>query len=168
MRALRSFRALPAVLGAAVMSGCYTYVPVERPSPGATVRVQVPVRSAVSNPNRPPELLSMEGTVLAAADSIVLEVANRREIGAFREIRTVDTLRVAGADLAGVDERVFSRPKTVGLTAAVAGITAVLVFAALDLGGGSGGDDGSGNGGTTTSSIAVRPIFSALLGALGR
>lgn len=169
MNLLRSLRGFSAVVGAAVLSGCYSYVPVEHPSPGSTVRIQVPLRSAVSRPNQPDEIVSLEGVVVTAADSIVLEVQNRREFGAFREIRTVDTLRVAQADLTAIDTRIFSRGKTLGLTAAIVGVTGILAATAFGLGGGSGGDDGPGNGnGTTTGSLVVNPIFSALLRAVGR
>lgn len=150
------------------MSGCYTYVPVEQPAPGSTVRIQVPVRSAISRPNQAPESISMEGLVLSAADSVVLEVSSRREIGAFREILRVDTLRVARADLSAVHSRVFSRGKSIGLGVAIVSGTAALAALAFGLRGGSSGDDGDGNGNPTTSSIRINPILSAVLGALGR
>ena len=168
MRALRAVRGVAAVIGAAAMSGgCYSYVPVEHPSPGTTVRIEVPVRSAVSGGRRTQETMSMEGMLLSAGDSLVLEMSSLRELGAFREIRSVDTLRVARSDLSGVSTRNFSKPKTIGLTVFIAGATTVLAVAALGLGGGSGGGD-SPNGGTNTSSIRVIPIFSALLNAFGR
>jgi len=156
------------LLGASFMSGCFTYVPVDRPSPGSTVRIHVPVRSAIARPNQAPEFISMEGMVISAADSVILEVSSRREIGAFREIRSVDTLRVARADLSAVDTRVFSLGKSIGLGIAIAGVTAVLAAVAFGLEGGSSGNDGSGNGNTTGSSIRINPTFSALLDALSR
>ena len=55
MRPSRTITRILAVVGAAFMSGCYSYVPVERPSPGSIVRIQVPVRTAVDNRNREPE-----------------------------------------------------------------------------------------------------------------
>jgi hypothetical protein len=166
MKTLRPARRVLAIVGAALMSGCYSYVPVERPTPGSTVRIQVPMRSAATGTNQRPEFIGLEGTLLGVSDSLVLRVENRREIGAFREIKQVDTVRVARADLVGVDLRVFSKPKTIGLTAVVLGATAGLAMVALDLGGGSAGDDG-GNGGPQNSLI-LKPVFKALLHALGR
>ena len=154
------------VLGAAALSGCYSYVPVERPTPGSVVRIEVPVRSAVVGTTRQEETASMEGTVLTAGDSLVLQIESLRELGNFRQIRSVDTLRVARADLVGVSTRSFSKPKTIALTAVIAGATIGLAVAALGVGGGSQGG-GRPNPGTG-SSIVVKPILSALLHALGR
>ncbi len=78
----------------------------------------------------------------------------------------MDTLRVARADLVGVSTRSFSKPKTIALTAVIAGATIGLAVAALGVGGGSQGG-GRPNPGTG-SSIVVKPILSALLHALGR
>lgn len=168
MRLPGLFRAAFGLLGAAFMSGCYAYIPVDEPAPGSIVRIQVPVRSAISRPNQAPESISMEGLVLSATDSVVLEVASRRELGAFREIRRVDTLRVARADLSAVHSRVFSRGRSVGLGVAIVSATATLAAVAFGLRGGSSGDDGDGNGNPTASSIRINPIFSAVLQALGR
>jgi hypothetical protein len=157
---------LAALVGAAIMSGCYSYVPVERPTPGSVVRIEVPVRSAVVGTTQREETASMEGTVLTAGDSLVLQIESLRELGNFRQIRSVDTLRVARADLIGVSTRSFSKPKTIGLTAVIAGATIGLAVAALGVGGGSqgGGPPDPGTG----SSIIVGPILSALIHALGR
>jgi len=154
-----------AVLGAAVMSGCYTYVPVERPAPGSTVRIEVPVRSAVTGGRDQEDVASMEGTLISAGDSIVMEVSQLKEIGNFRQIKSLDTLRVARSDVSGIATRSFSKPKTVALTAIIAGATTVLAVAALGLGGGSQGS-GKPGGGTTTGQIRVKPIFSAILHAI--
>lgn len=163
----RTIGTLACVLGAAIMSGCYTYVPVERPAPGSVVRIDIPVRSAVTGTRRDEEdIESLEGTVLTAGDSLVLQMESTRDIGNFREIHSVDTVRVAVADLAGVSTRTFSSGKTIGLTAVIVGGVVALAVAALDVGGGSqgGGPPGPGTG----SSIVVKPIFSMLLRALGR
>jgi len=167
MRPSRTITRILAVVGAAVMSGCYSYVPVERPSPGSIVRIQVPVRTAVDNRNREPETMSMEGTVLTTGDSLVLQVESRRELGAYRELTQTDTVRVAPKDLAGVDLRVFSKPKTFLLTAGIVGVTVALAAVALGLGGGSAGSIPPPDGGPG-SAIVLKPILSALLGAVGR
>lgn len=166
MRALRNAGKVAVVIGAAAMSGCYTYVPVQHPAPGSTVRIEVPVRSSVAG-RTTEESAAMEGIVLSAGDTLVMEMSTRRELGAYRELTAIDTIRLATADLNGMATRNFSKPKTLGLTAVIAGGVTVLAVAALGLGGGSGGGSGPG-GGTTTGSVRVIPIFSSLLHALGR
>jgi hypothetical protein len=155
------------VVGAAVLSGCYSYVPVERPAPGSVVRVKLPVRTIIARPSEAPETESLEGTVLSAADSVVLEVESRREIQRFQELTRVDTVRLARADLAALDLRTFSKPKTLGLTAFVVGATVALALVALGLGGDEQGR-GPPDGGGTTGSVVVNPIVSGVLRALGR
>ena len=166
MRSLPVVGKLAVVVGAALMSGCYSYVPVERPTPGSVVRIEVPVRSTVAGTRQEEEVARMEGTVVSAGDSIVLRMESLQEIGNFRRIRSVDTLRVARADLSGISTRSFSKPKTIGLTVLITGAVVGLAAAALGVGGGSqgGGPPDPGTG----SSIVVKPIFSALLHALGR
>jgi hypothetical protein len=164
----RQMRALFCVLGAALMSGCYSYFPVERPAPGSIARIQVPVRSAVPRPNASPESISMEGLVLSASDSVVLAVSSRRVIGAYREISSVDTVRVARADLSALETRVFSRGKSIGLGVVIVSSTVGLAALAFGLRGGTSGENGDGNGSTTSSSIRINPLFAVVLQALGR
>lgn len=155
------------VVGAALMSGCYSYVPVERPTPGSVVRVELPVYSTVAGTRREEDVAEMEGTVVTAAtDSLVLRVESLSQIGNFREIRSVDTLRVARADLSALSEKTFSKPKTIGLTVLIGAAVVGLAVAALDVGGGSQGGTDPPDG--TTTSIRVKPVLSALLHALGR
>ena len=94
MALLRRYRAAAAFAFLA-LSGCYIYRPVATPSPGAVARVEVPVQSAVADPNEPPETASVEGTVVEVGDSIVLATKIRRDIGAYREVVRDDTLRIA-------------------------------------------------------------------------
>ena len=162
-------RSALAALGAALLSGCYSYVPVERPSPGTTVRVHVPVTSAaVGNRSRAPETVSLEGLVLSSADSLILETKSRREVGAFREMLEVDTLRVATAGLVGVEERRFSKPKTYAFTAVVTAGTAGLVVAALKAAGVFGGDGPPGNGSVVQGALPLGPVISSLSRLFGR
>lgn len=150
-----------------MMSGCYTYVPVERPTLGTTVRIEVPVRSAVTGMRDPSEVASMEGTLVSAGDSLVVEISSLKTIGNFREIRSLDTLRIARSDAQRVSVRNFSKPKTLGLAAVITAGTTALAIAAIGLGGGSAGTDGP-PGGSTTGAIRVNPIFSLILQAIGR
>ena len=152
--------ALLALLGT---GGCYSYTPVQTPAPGTVVRVHVPLTSAVSNPNRPPETVDVEGTVISAGDTLVLATETRRELGTFRVLTDSDTLRMAVTGLAGMEERSFSSAKTYGLSALVVAGAAGLILAAIDAGGGSRGDSGPG-GPNTSGAIKLPPlIFKHLL-----
>ena len=155
-----------AVLGATVLSGCYTYVPVENPAPMTPVRITVPISNAVQNPNRAPETYTMEGIVVSSGDSLVLSTESRTEMGAFREVVRIDTVRVATRSLTGLDEKVFSTQRSIGLGVLVAGGTAALVSGILSI---TTGSDGDGPGGPDTSNqIRVDPIFRTLLQTLFR
>lgn len=147
-------------------SACYSYHPIQDPSPGATVRIRVPLTSAVTNRHNDPETLDLEGVVLEApADSLIMVTENRRELGTFKVLTSKDTIRVARSGLAGMDERVYSSAKTYGFSALLAAGVAGVVLAVLEAGGGQGGS-GPGSPGTQ-SSIRVEPIFSALWKLVG-
>lgn len=138
-------------------TGCHSYVPVERPSPGTTVRVAVPVTSVAANPNRPPEVLSVEGTVLAApSDSVIMAIRNRRELGQFRVVVEVDTVRLALGGLLALEEQTLSIPRTVAFTAAVTAGAAGVALALYRAGGGQRGDGGPG-GGQVPASVRLPP-----------
>lgn len=150
--------------------GCYSYIPVERPAPGSVVRIQVPVRQTVIRSNQRPDVMSLEGTLLSGAassgaDSLALEVSSTGQVGPFRELTQVDTVRLASDDVAAMDLRVFSKPKTLGLTAVILGGTVALALAALNQEEGSGGNEPGGNG--TTSSIVFTPMLKALRHVFG-
>lgn len=169
MRSLCVPRSALAALSAALLSGCYSYVPVARPSPGTTVRVHVPVTSAaVGNRSRQPETVSFEGLVLSSADSLILETKSRRDVGAFRELLELDTLRVATSGLVGVEERRFSKPKTYAFTALVTAGAAGLVVAALNAAGVIGDDGPPGNGSVVQSAVPMGPVISSLFRLFGR
>lgn len=164
----RTLRPLALASLGAFLAGCYNYVPVERPSPGTTVRIEVPLRSAVSDPNAAPETLEVEGTLLSAGDSLVLVTETRREMGTFRVLTQTDTFRVARSGILGVREQVFSKPKTFGLTALVLAGATGIALAALES---AVGQSGSGRPGdpTTQGGIRVSPfVLQDLLGALIR
>lgn len=165
MRTLRRLVRPFAVTALAAFAGaCYSYVPVERPAPGTTVRIRVPVTSAVQNPNRPPESFDVEGVVLTAGDSLVMVSETRRELSTFRVVSDVDTVRVARANLLSVEEQVFSKPRTFALTALVTGAAVGVVLLALDAAGGGEGPDG---GGDPVTQGAVRIPFVLLKSLVG-
>jgi hypothetical protein len=138
------------LVGALVLGGCHTYVPVRTAAPGTTVRVRLPIESSVEGNRTPvPEVVDVEGDVVSFGDTLVLATETTQMIGNFREVRTVDTLRVSMDRVAVVEERVFSTGRTVGLTALIVGAAAAIVIAVAGTGGG-GDDNGGGNGGNGT------------------
>jgi len=157
-----------AALAFLALSGCYTYRAVEIPSPGAVARVAVPVQSAVADPNQPPEIASVEGTVVAIGDTIVLATKMRRDIGAYREVVRDDTLRIALDAVSAVEVREFSRGRSALLSGTVAAGIALLALTALGIEGGDAGD-GSGDDGsrTFTASASVAGIASLIGRLLG-
>lgn len=166
MGALPPLRACAIVVGSALLVGCYTYVPVERPAPGTSVRIHVPLRSVADQAGRGPRSVSFEGTVLALSDTLVLEVKSRRPVGAFRELVELDTLRVAVGELSGVEERLLSKPKTYAFAVVVVGGAAGLAVAAVEVAGGGGGE-GPGDE-TPRGAVVLNRIPAAVLKLLGR
>jgi len=169
MSAIKSF---PASLATAValtaLAGCHSYVPVQDPSPGMSVRAHVPLRAAVEGGNRAPESMTIDGKVLAAADTLVLETASRRELATGRILSAVDTVRIARTGLVGLDQQVFSKPKTLGLTALVVVGATGLVLAAIEAAGGQEGDDGPGDPGTQGAVRVPLRVLTSLFGLIGR
>lgn len=165
MRQRPFFRGL-AVLGAFVLSGCYTYLPVASAPPGSEVRVLLPVESRRAGGVVTRESLAVEGTLVTWGDSILVATESTQQVGNFRQVSFQDTLRVGSAEVDAVQLREFSRGRTLGFTAVVVG--GVLLIAAgitQTLGGGDGGD-GDGNGGTQAS-ITVSRLLHLLKGLGG-
>jgi len=119
-----------------LLMGCHTYMPVQQPVPGTTVRVQVPLTSAAQGSNQAPETVSIEGTLIEFGDTVEVEVTNRQEYGAFREVTRVDTLRIATSGIIGLDERIFSTGRSVVLGLAIGGVAAAFAWTALGFEGG--------------------------------
>ena len=147
MTVLRGLRGAAAVFGALALSGCHTYLPIESPAPGSVARVHVPVQSAVSNPNAPPPTVSVEGTVLSAGDTIVLEVQSRQYFGALQEVVQENVYRVARDEVVTIELREFSTRRSVVLGGAV--LVGVVGLALAAFGGefGQGGNGPDENGG---------------------
>lgn len=163
----RLSRGLVYGVGAVVMSGCYTYIPVENPAPRTPVRITVPLNSAVSNPNRAPDSYTLEGTVVSVGDSLTLETQTTAQMGQFRQVSRMDTVRVARRNLLALDERVYSQSRTIGLGVVIVAGTAALVGGIYSATVGSGGDDGNGGGPPPTNQIDVTPVFRGLLQLVG-
>ena len=142
------------VAGAVILSGCYSYLPVESPVVGSVARLRVPITSAVADPTLPPETATVEGTVLETGDTVVVEVTTRREIGAFREFVQENTYRIASDELVSIEERQFSSRRSIGLGAILA--LAAGGFALIALTGDTGGDNPNPPDDGSTSGIAIR------------
>jgi hypothetical protein len=141
----RMARGLLAVAAGMAATGCYTYVPVTTPTPGATVRLHVPVHTSAVARNLAPSSVEVEGTLLSAGDTLVLETESTREAGTFRQVMLMDTMRVSRGDLDGVDLRTLSKGRTVVFGLAVAAATAgVAIGIANAVSGSQGGQDGGG------------------------
>jgi hypothetical protein len=158
--------ALVAVVAAST-AGCYVYRPVETPSPGSTVRVLMPVVSAVSGRNVADRFESVEGTLVSNGETIVLAVQTRREFGAYREVIQHDTVSFVTDQLAAVDVREFSRGKSIGLGVGIAAGLTGLAMAAFGTFG-SPGDPGGGDPPEPQPAIVVnRSIVSWIWGLIG-
>lgn len=146
------------------MTACHTYTPVTTPAPGSTVRVEIPVRSAVDDPNAPTPTRSVEGRVVSAGDTLVLATQDRYEYGAYREIMRYDTLRLGPEQHTSVEVREFSNRRSVVLGVALTGI---VVGAALFALGNTFGSEGEGlPDDTPNSSVIGIPLGPILLGWL--
>lgn len=166
MRIPLLLQACALALAGVLAAGCYTYVPVARPAPGTSVRIHVPVRSSADRPGRGVRPVSLEGRVVALSDTLVLETKSRREVGAFRQVVELDTLRVALGELSGIEERVLSKPRTYAFTAAVVGGATLLAVKALEVAGGGGGE-GPGDE-PPRGTVVFHQIVTAVLGMLRR
>ena len=164
--ARRALRTL-VVLGLAALGACYNYVPVTSPTPGTTVRVHVPVHSAVVGNHDAPPSVSVEGTLLTAGDTLVVETESTREAGTFREMTLLDTLRVAQGDVAGVDVRQFSKGRTAVFTAALVGAAAGVAAVISGLNSGTQGSSPSGGKPTGAVILSVPLVLARILPFLG-
>ncbi len=158
---------LAALMGLLV-SGCYTFTPVQSPAIGSTIRVHVPIANALRDVNQAPATATVEGQVVAVDDTLTLATQNRQEYGAYREVIQYDTLRVGMDQPTLIEVRAFSPQRSI-LLSTVISIGAVLAaVSAFNAGNdGSGGDD-SGPGSGPTPSVVMSPsIISAIIGLFG-
>ena len=155
-------RTLVAVVGAAALGGCHTYRPVTAPTPGSTVRVHVPVTSALS---RAAETAAVEGVLVSMSDTITLATQTRREFGAFRELIQVDTLRLATSQASFLEVREFSKPRSVLLGVVITGGAAYLALMGF---GGGGGEPPDPPTQPQTSVVVSRSLVSSLVGLIFR
>ena len=121
-----------------LLGGCYTYQVVDTPPLGSTVRVRVPVTSALDDRNTAPPSVAVEGAVLQVGDTLVLARRTRREFGAFREVILFDTLRLRRAQTSSIELKEFSSGKSVMLGIVIAAGVTGLALAGFNGGGGDG------------------------------
>lgn len=121
-----------------LLGGCYTYQVVDTPPLGSTVRVRVPVTSALDDRNTAPPSVAVEGAVLQVGDTLVLARRTRREFGAFREVILLDTLRLVRAQTSSIELKEFSSGKSVMLGIVIAAGVTGLALAGFKGGGGDG------------------------------
>lgn len=160
-------RAVLLAAGSAWLSGCYAYHPVERPALGSTVRVHVPVVSAINRPNAPAGSEAIEGTLVRWGDTLALATLTRREFGAYREIVKYDTLRLAVDQTSSVELREFSPRRSIVLGSMIAvgaGAAAILAFNASR----DGGQNPDGDGGDPPALSLSRSLLTAAWGLLAR
>lgn len=160
-------RVVVVAMGASLLSACHTYRTVDDPPVGSTVRVRVPVTSALSNPNRAPATASIEGVLLSMSDTITLATTTRREFGAYRELTQHDTLRFLSSQANSVEIREFSRNRSVVLGVAIAAGAGFGAAVAFGLGGGKTGDPPGGEG-PLPAIVVSGSLLSTLWGAIAR
>jgi hypothetical protein len=135
---MTSLRMATVLVVSSVVAGCHTYTPVQTPVVGSTVRVHVPVQSAVADRNAAPRTETIEGVVVGAGDTLALATRTRRELGAYRELVQFDTLRLGMDQTSFVEVQEFSATRSILLGAVIAvgaGVAAVLAFNSSQNGG---------------------------------
>ena len=106
-----------AAVGAFLMSGCYTYVPTATVAPGADVRVLLPVETRGFGGTVTTENIPVDGVVIEAGDSLIMETESRQQVGNFQEMVLTDTLRLAPSQITQLQVKEFDSVRTWGFTA---------------------------------------------------
>lgn len=138
------------IVAAALLAGCYSYIPIERGTlvPGTLVRARLSVPGAIRLSESIGEIQrSVEGQVVhVRPDALLVAVRVRDPYGGhgFRGAAPkLDTLQVPEGDIAELEEKRFSTLKTGAVLGAAGAISAFVVIRLFDLaGGGGGGPDG--------------------------
>lgn len=156
-----AFGSILCVTAVLVLGGCHTYQVVDTPPLGSTVRVRVPVTSALDDRNTAPASAAIEGEVLQVGDTLVLATRTRREFGAFREVILLDTLRLGRGQTSSIELKEFSGGRSVVLGIVLAGGATGLALAAFK-GGGGDNEVPSGPGRPPTAVVVSRSVLSAV------
>lgn len=145
-----SVRAAAFALGALVLSGCYTYVPLTTPSPQPGTRVSADLTrdgtdSLAGYLGR--NVVNVDGRVMAAgADTISLSVVSVTTSNGESSDWQGETVTIPQSMISRLSERRLARGSTALL---VGGVIVLFVAAAKALGGALGGS-GNGQGPPTT------------------
>jgi hypothetical protein len=158
---------LASILLALFLGACQTYTPTTNPVPGSTVRVRVPVTSAVADPNAAPQTIAVEGTVVESGDTLVLATTTRHEYGAYREIVQFDTVRLGPDQRFSMDVVEFSSGKSIALGLVLAGGAALAASAAFGVGGGDDQPDPGTPPPPQGALVISSSLIAGILGLLG-
>lgn len=117
-------------------AGCHAFIESPRVAPGETARVTLNVMRPMDDGTERP--IRMEGVVVAsslgevgsASSFIALEQSATSPIGNFRDISTVDTLRISGTDIRRLERRQLSWVKT-GFVALLTGAVGYMLYERL-------------------------------------
>jgi hypothetical protein len=129
------------VAGAFLMAGCHTYTEVLQPPPGSTVRVRVPVQSPLTGAGGVPATASIEGVVISAGDTLALATQRRHDLGPYRQLIQIDTVRVLRDAVASLEVQELATRRSIVLGVAVTGALTALLLAAFTGVWGGGGTD---------------------------
>lgn len=137
-----------AVIGT-IAAGCYSYEPVQSPTPGDEVRARLTADAAVwRSEGLLDPILHFDGIVIdATADTLVMDVLVARSSSAFQDVEIRDTVRLGNRELQSIQGRKFSVVKSALFTVA-AGVAAFAVIKGIDqVVGGTDDDDDDGEPG---------------------
>lgn len=126
-----------------LFAGCYSYTPLQTPTPGADIRARLTSEAAIRHSEGLYDpILHYEGRVVeAGSDSLALDILVARSSTTFQDIEIRDTIRLARMEIQSIESRELSTVRTVlfavgvgaGVFAVVKGIDQVV--------GGTGDDD---------------------------
>jgi hypothetical protein len=152
-------RALPAVAASVLLTGCFTYLPIEPGDvePGVSVRARVsPAAGARIAPLLgATDARKLDGTLITqSGDTMIVEVptvmTDNREFGRTPNQR----ISISRGDLVELEVRKLDRPRTVGLVGGAALIIGSALFKTLK--GEPGKEPLPGGGGTDAIVFSIR------------
>jgi hypothetical protein len=136
----QAFRRFSGVLAAVLTVGCYTYEPVQGPTPAVGAEIAFDINDAgrvALGGSMGPEIAQIEGRLVekGAADYLVAVTAVHMLRGG-EQVWSKEPVRIKSEYVSSVYQRQFSAVKTVALSAIGVGIVAALAGRSL-VGGGS-------------------------------
>ena len=117
-------------------AGCHAFLESPRVAPGETARVTLHVMRPMNDGTE--QSIRVEGVVVesslgevgSASSFIALEQSSTRPVGNFRDVSTVDTVRIPGADVRRLERRQLSWVKT-GFVAVLTGAVGYMLYERL-------------------------------------